>query len=69
MNEYHPRGSKPESLVPNYAKWERMERNFKDIDPATIAAYNIYLAFIMRYLKLVAKVRQADRAKRVNIMK
>lgn len=55
--------------MPNYSKWERMERNFKDIDPATIAAYNIYLAFIIRYLKLVAKVRQGDRAKRVNIMK
>lgn len=39
------------------------------IDASAVAAYNIYLAFIIRFLQLAAKIRKGDRVKRINIMK
>lgn len=45
-----------------------MQQNLEKIDVTAVAAYNIYLAFIHRALLLIAKVRQADRVKRVGIM-
>ena len=39
------------------------------IEAPSVAASNIYLAFIIRYIQLVGKIRIADRERRVQVMK
>ena len=55
--------------VKPYAKWERMLKNIQGIDAQNIAVSNIYVAFILRFLQLVGKVRIADRERRIEVMK
>ena len=69
MSNYNPRGSKASVQVKSYAKWERMARNMQNLDASTVSNYNFYLALILRYLQLVAKIRIADRERRVETMK
>lgn len=54
--------------VEPYAKWERVLKALEKYDQPTIAAYNIALAFILRFLQLAGKVRLADRTRRLEIM-
>ena len=69
INEYNPRGMKYDVTVKPYAKWERMLKNIQGIDAQNIAVSNIYVAFLLRFLQLVGKVRIADRERRIEVMK
>lgn len=66
--DYNAREAKPDIATLGYAKWERMLQNMEKIDINTVASFNIYLAFILRTLILIGKIRQADRVKRIDIM-
>ncbi len=68
LANYSPRGGKIENVVP-YAKWERIAKNLEKFDFNNISTYNIYLAFILRFLQTCAKVRVADREARVANMR
>jgi hypothetical protein len=54
------RGSKPFDVLP-YAKWQRILKNLESFDQAVVASYNLYLAFILRFLQISGKARIADR--------
>ena len=60
INGYQVRGSKPAHGVKPYNKWQRILKNLEKYDQNTVAAYNIYLAFIFRYLQIIGKTRIAD---------
>ena len=69
IQNYPLRGSKPDGDVQDAAKWERIARNLQTIDTQLVASSNIYLSFLLRFLQLAAKVRVADRERRVQVMK
>lgn len=58
--QYVPRGAKPSVKVEPYAKWQRIMKCLEKYDQNTVASYNLFLAFILRFLQLAAKVRIAD---------
>lgn len=60
INDYIVRGSKPDVSVTPYAKWQRILKNLEKYDINNVASYNIFLAFIFRFLQLSGKVRIAD---------
>lgn len=60
INHFIPRGSKPLVEVQPYSKWQRLLKNLEKYDQTVVASYNIYLAFILRFLQLSGKVRIAD---------
>lgn len=60
MNFFTARGSKPNIEIKPYAKWQRTLKNIEKYDLIAVASYNIYLAFILRFLLLSGKVRIAD---------
>jgi hypothetical protein len=60
INHFVPRGSKPLVEVQSYSKWQRLLKNLEKYDQTVVASYNIYLAFILRFLHLSGKVRIAD---------
>lgn len=60
INHFVPRGSKPLVEVQPYSKWQRLLKNLEKYDQTVVASYNIYLAFILRFLQLSGKVRIAD---------
>lgn len=64
ITEYNPRGAKPDVKVLPYAKWERILKCLEKYDQNTVASYNIFMAFILRFLQLSGKVRLADREAR-----
>ena len=47
-----------------YAKWHRVLACLDKYDLVTVASYNLFLAFILRFLQLAGKVRVADRLAR-----
>ncbi len=61
INQFIPRGSKPSVVVKPYAKWQRILKSLEKYEQNTVAAYNIVLAFILRFLQLSGKVRIGDR--------
>lgn len=60
ITAYIARGSKPDVEVKPYAKWQRLLRNLEKYDLAAVATYNIFLAFLLRFLIIAGKVRIAD---------
>ena len=58
--EYVPRGAKPDAKVRSYAKWQRVLKCLDKYDQNTVASYNLYLAFILRFLQLSGKTRIGD---------
>lgn len=60
MTFFTARGSKPNLEIKSYAKWQRVLKNIEKYDLNAVASYNIYLAFILRFLLLSGKVRIAD---------
>lgn len=68
MNDYGSRGCKPDVEVKPYAKWQRVLKNLEKYDLNVVATYNLYLAFVLRFLQLAGKVRVADQeARKANI--
>jgi hypothetical protein len=61
MNNFVSRGSKPKVVINSYAKWQRILRCLEKYDQTTVASYNMFLAFVLRFLQLSGKVRIADR--------
>lgn len=60
ISKYVPRGAKPALKVEPYAKWQRLLKCLDKYDQNTVASYNLFLAFILRFLQLAGKVRIAD---------
>lgn len=60
MTSFTSRGSKPNVETKPYSKWQRILKNLEKYDVNAVASYNIYLAFILRFLVLSGKVRIAD---------
>ncbi len=68
ISDYNPRGGKLNNVLP-YARWQRISKNLEKFDAANVASYNIYMAFILRFLQVTARVRVADRIARIKNMK
>lgn len=66
ITSYIARGSKPDVAILPYAKWQRLLKNLEKYDLSTVASYNIFLAFILRFLLIAGKVRIADNEARKN---
>ena len=60
VTQFTARGSKPSVVLEPYAKWQRILKCLEKYDQNTVASYNIYLAFILRFLQLCGKERIAD---------
>jgi hypothetical protein len=63
------RGSKPNIEIKSYAKWQRVLKNLEKYDLNNVAAYNIFLAFILRFLLISGRVRIADNEARKSAAK
>jgi hypothetical protein len=61
ITQYIPRGAKPTITVAPYAKWQRILKCLEKYEQTTVASYNLFLAFILRFLQLCGKVRIADK--------
>jgi len=64
INQFVSRGSKPKVVIKPYAKWQRILKCLEKYEQSTVAAYNIFLAFVLRFLQTSGKVRIADREAR-----
>lgn len=60
VTQFVARGSKPSVKVESYAKWQRILKCLDKYDQNTVASYNLFLAFILRFLQLCGRVRIAD---------
>lgn len=60
ITSFIARGSKPDIDVKPYAKWQRILKNLEKYDLNNVAAYNIFLGFVLRFLLIAGRVRIAD---------